>query len=604
MRAQRPASYGYQYCHGRRFSLLAAALLFGFASFDSICDASDRAYRFVQAALRSEVRSDPVRRDELIKTALQHDPNQADAHWAQGKVRIRGQWLSLSEAADDAKSRSSLEKYQERRDATENTPLGHEQLAQFCRANDLLAQERAHWSAVIDRDPNHLQARRRLGQIKVDGAWVDKREYDAQKKTEQATTVYLQKHSKRLTTLLTSLEKGSMAPEAVTKELVQFRNPMLLPGLEYLFSRASETGGQCTVETAASMSAPEASMSLARHALDFPKESVRTLATSYLKNRDEMSYVPGLLGALRTKATKEDQFTVTRNNQVIWRQKVFFESQNSKHIETYDRVFEISPQIPLQAVYNKQTVNAAIATGNSGLAAYNAEVDRNNGRIMQLLETTLDDDSPRVKRERTTPDGWWNWWNQRMESYPSDSKAVVSRYGYEYTVVTPPSARHECLAAGTPIWTEAGSVAVEKVKVGDLVLTKNPRSGELKFAAVLATTKRPPELLRRIKINDETIRATGGHPFWVTGKGWVKARSLEPGSMLHTAHGSTEIESIEDERTPTETFNLVVDECHSYFVGKTLLLSHDNSVCQAVATKVPGLRDDGLLVSKNDSREP
>ena len=201
------------------------------------------------------------------------------------------------------------------------------------------------------------------------------------------------------------------------------------------------------------------------------------------------------------------------------------------------------------------------------------------------------------------PDDWWNWWNDRIESYPADEKPTESRYEASYTTVVPtpppppaprpPGARHECLAAGTPIWTETGLVEIDILKVGDLVLTQNQQSGELKFATVLATTTRPPEKLLRLTVNKETIRATGGHPFWVSGRGWIKARSLESGMGLHTARGFAVIDSIEEEIDPVETFNLIVDECHSYFVGKQLILSHDNTFREPVLNRIPGLHPVG-----------
>ena len=137
-----------------------------------------------------------------------------------------------------------------------------------------------------------------------------------------------------------------------------------------------------------------------------------------------------------------------------------------------------------------------------------------------------------------------------------------------------------------------GPVAVDQIHTGDLVLTQNLRSGELKFAPVLSTSNRPPELLLRLRFGREIIRATGGHPFWVSGKGWVKARSLEPGMALHTAHGIVELDSIDEEKEVAKAYNLIVDECHSYFVGEKLILSHDNSTREPVANPVPGLQDE------------
>ena len=39
---------------------------------------------------------------------------------------------------------------------------------------------------------------------------------------------------------------------------------------------------------------------------------------------------------------------------------------------------------------------------------------------------------------------------------------------------------------------------------------------------------RDPELYR-LRIAGEAIHATGNHPFWVKGRGWVEVRDLAPG---------------------------------------------------------------------------
>lgn len=589
-------------------ALIAMVLRVEFLKHPSSCSASDRVSSLVQSALKSEIRLDANQRAMLINAALNEDPNSADARWARGDVRIRGQWHSLEEAATAAAERSNLQKYQERRRTAENTVRGHTALAEYCIHNHLPAQERAHWTAVVSLAPNHQRARQRLGHVNVDGAWIDKHQFDKQQKLERSTVAYLEKHSSRLTALSNALQDKSMAPAAVTKELSQFRNPLVIPGLEFLFSRSGTEGGQCTIETVSLMPAPEASISLAKHALDFPDKSVRAQATTLLKQRDEQSYVPALIGSLQARVEKREGFTITQQNQIVWRKILFFESQDSREIKTFNRVFQFSPRMSAFSAFNPQVAADLISESNSELDQLNLKIDHTNERVMQLLEKTTGNESQAETRVKKTPEDWWNWWYDRIESYPSETKPVVERYETSYTLITPPPpsptdpvgrASHECLAAGTPVWTETGLMAVEQVKIGDLVLSQNSTSGELTFAPVLATSTRPPERLLRLKLKDETVRATGGHPFWVSGKGWIRARSLQPGVGLHTARGVAVLEEIEEESQPAETYNLIVDNNHSYFVGTTLILSHDNSPCEPVISRVPGLHSDGTLASRN-----
>jgi len=46
--------------------------------------------------------------------------------------------------------------------------------------------------------------------------------------------------------------------------------------------------------------------------------------------------------------------------------------------------------------------------------------------------------------------------------------------------------------------------------------------------------------LARIKLD-----STGGHPFWVNGEGWRRARTLARGTRLHSVGGAVLINSIE-----------------------------------------------------------
>ena len=134
---------------------------------------------------------------------------------------------------------------------------------------------------------------------------------------------------------------------------------------------------------------------------------------------------------------------------------------------------------------------------------------------------------------------------------------------------------HCCLAGGTVVWTTTGPVAIDRLQPGDVLLTQDQRTGELRVKPVLVTTKRPPEKVLALHADGTTIRVTAGHPFWVVGKGWTLACELEPGFVLHGLAGGASIDRIEDEVDPVRTFNLVVDEDHSFFCGEAKVLSHD-----------------------------
>jgi hypothetical protein len=91
-----------------------------------------------------------------------------------------------------------------------------------------------------------------------------------------------------------------------------------------------------------------------------------------------------------------------------------------------------------------------------------------------------------------------------------------------------------------------------------------------------------------IQLARESFTCSGGHPFWVCGESWVKARELAPGKLLHRVTGSTAIVSVEP--APAEpVYNLIVADSHTYFVGKAKILSHDITIRRPTDAIVPGL---------------
>ena len=105
------------------------------------------------------------------------------------------------------------------------------------------------------------------------------------------------------------------------------------------------------------------------------------------------------------------------------------------------------------------------------------------------------------------------------------------------------------------------------------------------------TTVRPAAPLMKIDLGLDAgrgvIRTSGGHLFWQSGQGWAKARDLKAGAALHTAQGIVNVRQAD--RVESEpTYNLVVADFHSYFVGENLVLSHDNTIREQTDAVVPG----------------
>ncbi len=246
-----------------------------------------------------------------------------------------------------------------------------------------------------------------------------------------------------------------------------------------------------------------------------------------------------------------------------------------------------------RAAADAQASQAAIALSNAQTVAFNSAV-------CQLLKDTTGEANPQ------SPDAWSQWWVESDEVYVPEYKPLTSTYvgsQHDSYVAVPMQMEQmvhfSCLAAGTPIWTDKGLVAVDKIKVGDRVLAQDAETGELAYKPVMHTTVRFKADLVKLGFRDENITCSTGHRFWISGKGWLKASGIEPGMNFHGAEGTTPLQHNEPAGVGA-VYNLIVADFHSYFVGKSMIYSHDITARKPTDRLVPGLAgsDRNLLVKR------
>ncbi|MBR0529341.1 MAG: hypothetical protein IJJ76_06180 [Ruminococcus sp.] len=140
----------------------------------------------------------------------------------------------------------------------------------------------------------------------------------------------------------------------------------------------------------------------------------------------------------------------------------------------------------------------------------------------------------------------------------------------------------KCFVAGTLVLTANGVVAIEMIKAGDMVYSAHEETLEYGIKPVVETYIRETSHLVHITVNGEEIVSTVDHPYYVKGKGFVKAADLCIGFELMDNNGNTLIveqifrETLHDETV--KVYNFKVDEYHTYFVGEHGMLVH-NSQC-------------------------
>jgi hypothetical protein len=277
------------------------------------------------------------------------------------------------------------------------------------------------------------------------------------------------------------------------------------------------------------------------------------------------------------------------------------------------------------AQVNQQRFGSQAMSAQAQIAAANAATQAVNALVIPVLAATTGEDFG------DNPRAWWDWWfdynevardgarpvdeqrfadsTHRYYRAPSEKTVTVrpvademrpdnepklpymqsGRRQVQYPrIALPQSSFPECFAAGTPVWTRTGLRPIESLDIGDFVLAQDAATGELKYKPVLGRTVRKPTVCRKLSIGKDTIVAVDGHPFWVVGSGWRMVKELEVGATLHTLNGSTTLASRENAES-VETFNLIVADFNTYFVGESGVLVHDITPRRASTGKLPGL---------------
>lgn len=562
-------------------------------------DSFKQVQALVQQALESEAGGDLSQRGELLARAAQIAPSDSAVRWQQGFVRQGKDWVSYENLTNNVKNAKLLEQYRELRSTSQPTLESQLKLADFCRRHNLKDQERVHLTAVIELDPDHADSRKRLGNQFLSGSWQKPEEVAAARKQAALVAATLRRLTPELKALHEDLTRGKLTVDEVAAQLSSKPDPTAIPAWELHLATPSAAGAAAVVKALSDMTAPEASQSLARQALYSPWPA-REAATEALKSRDQQSVVPFLLSELHGAWLSTGEWARGSQGQLFCRFTLFADGQDKQELRVLDQVYY------LQGVQATAMMRASAASTGSAImlearrAAENRAIQAHNEQVMGLLARLTGEQSAK------SPQAWWQWWSEHNEVYTMGDKPIEASYAVRTAVVIgeqlPATSsgssnkrdektrvKQDCLAGGTPILTSQGPVAVDRVRLGDMVVAKHAVTGEVSLKPVLRTTNREPERLIRIQLPESTIRASGGHPFWVSGKGWVRARELKAGMVLHGLRNAAEVREVVEEEKPARSFNLIVEDFHSYFVAQDAILSHDNTVAQPVRATVPGL---------------
>jgi hypothetical protein len=244
-------------------------------------------------------------------------------------------------------------------------------------------------------------------------------------------------------------------------------------------------------------------------------------------------------------------------------------------------------QFAAEAENANNTARRRLESDIQQIEAHNRAVAESNDRVLPVLAMVAGQD---LGPDRAS---WNKWWVDQIGftivPQKSQEKATVVEQvpiDYQPQPVAPTVLGQSttvirrlasCFAAGTLIKTRDGLRPIETLRVGDLVLTQNVKTGALGYQPVFRAIHNPPSTTFRISLGNEPIISSQFHRFWKAGHGWVMARDLKAGDALRTLDGVATVSGVEADRVQP-VFNLEVAEDCDFFVGTLGALVHDNTL--------------------------
>lgn len=570
------------------------------------------AEELTKEALHREIYGLKSERDRLLARAAAMDDDFAPAKWHQGLVRHRNAWIKAEDLPNLLAQQQRIADYRQVRERYPQTVQGQLELADWCAGRGLRDQERAHLTRVVTLDPDNTVARGRLGFQRMGFDWVTEEEIQEAVIGFRGNQAALARWRPQIEDIRRDLRhRSQLRRENAVDRLLAISDPEAATAIEAVLWNESEEAAQLMVRSLGAMPAHDVSLVLARQALLSPSVRVRESTARQLQTREMDSYVPTLLAMMYTPVTSRTDIFRTGGGRLLFRHTFAREGQDRREAMVVDSAFQ---RVALPGGDGRQTMLEVMEDAQEnaverdlGVIRQNLRTQTMNRRIAEALNTATEQELP------ADPEVWWQWWNEVNEVFTEGEKPLRSvRMAEQFVRVDraedlmpvvepptrpqpiesfspPPLRRSDCLAAGTTVWTDRGTTAIEEVQVGDLVLSQDPETGELAYKPVLRTTVRPEGPLVRVRtVKGEAFETSGGHLFWVAGDGWIRARQLESGMELHGV-GDTARVSLTEDGPELETYNLIVADFHTYFVGEGKLLCHDNTVRRPTDAVVPGL---------------
>jgi hypothetical protein len=562
----------------------------------------------IRLALWCERRSLEAERIRHLALAVLIEPGNVTARGLLGLVKHDGKWEDPAKVGEriraDQSLAAKLADYRARRVRASGTADGHWKLAIWCGENGLEEEATAHLTAVTRLDGSREAAWKRLGYKRLDGRWVTDDQAAALKADREAQAAADREWTPRLLAWMAAIGRPADRSEAEAR-LAAVSDPRAVPSIRRVFASGGAANQMRAVAILGRIDAPAASQTLAALAVWGEIPEVRRVARETLRTRDPREFVVGLINLVREPLKYQalsvgaighgsPGFVAVEGSDAVL-QTVF----------TIDEAFTaLTPRQLANRLRGGRTYDRRVAIQNARLASLVAALEQTSAVVNELTAR-----STAVLRDvtgqdaGTDPDAWMAWWaDQQGYIYegpagvprqpgaggPTPSGQVTQPYVRRPPIVQPRPkpvltswVHFSCFAAGTPVHGIDGPLPIERVRVGDRVLTQDTGTGLLSFQPIVAVYHNPPSATLRIDLGGNPVIATGIHRFWSADRGWVMARELKPGDRVRTVGGLVTVRGVKDD-LDQRVYNLEVARAGSFFVGRCGALVHDNSLVRPV----------------------
>jgi hypothetical protein len=490
----------------------------------------------------------------------------------------------------------------------------HVELGLWCDRNGLEPEETAHFTLAVHLDPYRDSSWKHLGYVKRNGRWIsrdqaaaDERDEREQKQADRYWEPLLKKWTAWLGDKRHREEAENLLATVVDRRAV--------PSILRLFPIDRPEADQLhRVRLLGRVDDPSSSRAIANQAIQTRFESVRRTAIETLKKRPPRDYAGNLVEMIHGTIHYEVK-PVTGHDS---RGALAIDAPRFRMLRTYDvpHAFELDRSfrgyvgyddngLPVvvqgrelddmkRQILNPQAIAAKvreieIRTANmlaQATLAAQLEMAADINAIKLANDQAHDDNAnviPVLKSAAGAPaslgddeDAWRGWWfdtlgySYQASTKPTFTQDVAAQY-LPYSIRT-------CFAAGTPVHTLDGARPIEAIEVGDQVISQDAATGALSFQPVVFVHRNPPAKTLRLTLSDgQSVVCSVYHRFWRANLGWAQARELTPGDSLRSLTGTVRVVRIEPD-TIQPLYNLEVAGSRTFFVGRTILLVHDNTL--------------------------